>query len=86
MATRAPATVQARAPIWRRPRRTGIVVASVGGGLLAVAPGRLAVAAFSSRLNPAGNSVRGWAAVEDIANELGLGLFSGPRPPIEETS
>lgn len=58
----------------------------VGGGLLAVAPGRLAVAAFSSRLNPAGNSVRGWSAVEDIANELGLGLFSGPRPPIEETS
>jgi glutaminase len=47
----------------------------VGGGLLAVVPGRLAVAAFSPRLNSAGNSVRGWFAVADVMNRLKLGLF-----------
>jgi glutaminase len=47
----------------------------VGGGLLAVVPGRLAVAAFSPKLNSAGNSVRGWSAVADIVNRLKLGLF-----------
>jgi glutaminase len=47
----------------------------VGGGVLAVVPGRLAVAAFSPRLNSAGNSVRGWLAVADVVNRLKLGLF-----------
>lgn len=47
----------------------------VGGGLLAVVPGRLAVAAFSPKLNSAGNSARGWSAVADIVNRLKLGLF-----------
>jgi len=47
----------------------------VGGGVLAVVPGRLAVAAFSPRLNSAGNSVRGWFAVADVVNRLKLGLF-----------
>jgi glutaminase len=47
----------------------------VGGGLLAVVPGRLAVAAFSPKLNAAGNSVRGWFAVADVMNRLKLGLF-----------
>lgn len=56
----------------------------VGGGLLAVAPGRLAVAAFSPKLNRAGNSVRGWAAVEDVVNGLGLGLFGSPPPSAKE--
>ena len=47
----------------------------VAGGVLAVVPGRLAVAAFSPRLNAAGNSVRGWFAVADVVNRLKLGLF-----------
>ncbi len=47
----------------------------VCGGVLAVVPGRLAVAAFSPRLNAAGNSVRGWFAVADVVNRLKLGLF-----------
>jgi len=47
----------------------------VGGGVLAVVPGRLAVAAFSPKLNSAGNSVRGWFAVADVVNRLKLGLF-----------
>lgn len=53
----------------------------VGGGVLAVVPGRLAVAAFSPKLNSAGNSVRGWLAVADVVNRLKLGLFD---PPGEE--
>jgi glutaminase len=41
-------------------------------------PGRLAVGAFSPRLNSDGNSVRGWLAVADIVNRLKLGLFGAP--------
>jgi len=51
----------------------------VGGGVLAVVPGRLAVAAYSPRLNSAGNSVRGWFAVADVVNRLKLGLFDTPE-------
>ncbi len=47
----------------------------VGGGLVAVAPGKLAIAAFSPPLDKAGNSVRGQAAITQIANRLELGLF-----------
>lgn len=48
----------------------------VGGGLVAVVPGRLSIAAFSPRLNPAGNSVRGWNAIRDVVTGLDLGLFA----------
>ena len=47
----------------------------VGGGILAVMPGKLAIAGFSPPLDPVGNSVRGQAAVAKVANELGLNLF-----------
>jgi glutaminase len=47
----------------------------VAGGVLAVVPGRLVVAAFSPRLNAAGNSVRGWLAVAHVVNRLKLSLF-----------
>jgi glutaminase len=49
----------------------------VGGGLLAVAPGKLSIAAFSPPLDKAGNSVRAQAAISQIAKTLGLGLFNG---------
>ena len=39
----------------------------VGGGILAVAPGKLAIAAFSPPLDPAGNSVRAQKAVATVA-------------------
>ncbi|MFE2043798.1 glutaminase A [Streptomyces sp. NPDC059477] len=52
----------------------------VGGGLLAVAPGRLAIAAFSPPLDPVGNSVRGCAAIAQIAHDLGLNLYQSPTP------
>ena len=48
----------------------------VGGGLVAVSPGKLAIAAFSPPLDKAGNSVRAQAAITQIAHSLKLGLFN----------
>ena len=48
----------------------------VGGGLVAVSPGKLAIAAFSPPLDQAGNSVRAQAAITQIAHTLELGLFN----------
>jgi glutaminase len=55
------------------PAKTG-----VGGGIVAVVPGRFAIAAFSPRLNEAGNSVRAQKAIRHIAGKLGVGIF-GPN-------
>jgi glutaminase len=52
----------------------------VGGGILAVAPGKLAIAAFSPPLDEAGNSVRAQAAVASIARALDLNLYVGGSP------
>jgi glutaminase len=56
------------------PSKTG-----VGGGIVSVVPGRFAIAAFSPRLNEAGNSVRAQHAIRYIAGKLGVGIF-GPNP------
>lgn len=47
----------------------------ISGGILAVAPGRGAISAFSPRVDSAGNSVRGQLAIQCIVEELGLDLF-----------
>ena len=47
----------------------------VGGGLLACAPGKLALASYSPPLDVAGNSVRGQKALNRIIAEHGLNLF-----------
>jgi glutaminase len=47
----------------------------VGGGLVAVSPGKLAIAAYSPPLDKAGNSVRAQAAITQIARSLELGLL-----------
>jgi glutaminase len=52
------------------PAKTG-----VGGGIVAVAPGKLALAAFSPRLDQAGNSVRAMRAIAYVSQRLGLGVF-----------
>ena len=52
------------------PAKTG-----VGEGIVAVVPGKMAVAAFSPRLNQAGNNVRAMRAIEYVSERLGLGLF-----------
>jgi glutaminase len=47
----------------------------VGGGVLAIAPGRTALAAFSPPLDEFRNSVRAQAAVANIVKQGRLGLF-----------
>lgn len=48
----------------------------VGGGIIAVVPGKLAIGTFSPPLDQAGNSVRGQLAVEYISKQLGLNIFN----------
>ena len=43
----------------------------VGGGLIAVSPGKFGIAAISPPLDAAGNSVRAQKAITDISNALG---------------
>ena len=51
--------------------RTGLPGKSgVGGGLIAVAPGKFGIAVISPPLDDAGNSVRGQKAIADISNAL----------------
>lgn len=51
---------------------TGLPAKSgVGGGLMAVSPGKFGIAVVSPPLDKAGNSVRGQKAITDISNALG---------------
>lgn len=52
----------------------------VGGGLVAVIPGKLAIAAFSPPLDDAGNSVRAQAAITEIERNIGGNIFKIKRP------
>jgi glutaminase len=47
----------------------------VAGGILAVLPGRMGIAAFSPRLDAQGNSVRGVKACQELSERFGLHLF-----------
>lgn len=60
---------------------TGLPAKSgVGGGILAVSPGKFGIAAISPPLDPAGNSVRAQKAIADISNALG----GNPYAPLPE--
>ncbi|MCP9851210.1 glutaminase A [Cyanobium sp. Morenito 9A2] len=48
----------------------------VGGGILAVVPGRLGIAIYSPPLDSLGNSVRGIAVCNELSGRLGLSLFN----------
>jgi glutaminase len=48
----------------------------VGGGILAVVPGKLAIGVFSPPLDDYGNSVRGQLAAAAIIKELGINPFA----------
>jgi glutaminase len=48
----------------------------VGGGIVAIVPGKFAVGTFSPPLDPAGNSVRGQRAVEALIQKLGGNIFA----------
>ena len=61
--------------------RTGLPGKSgVGGGLIAVSPGKFGIAVVSPPLDEAGNSVRAQKAIADVSNALGGNpLASKPR-------
>jgi glutaminase len=62
--------------------RTGLPAKSgVGGGIIAVQPGRLGIAVFSPRLDPQGNSIRAIAVCRELAADLGLHMFTVAREP-----
>ena len=48
----------------------------ISGGLVAIVPGRLAIAAFSPRVDPKGTSQRGAAAIRTLSATLELATFS----------
>ncbi|WP_105259263.1 glutaminase A [Pseudoalteromonas sp. T1lg88] len=48
----------------------------VGGGIIAIMPGKFAIAAFSPRLDAAGNSVRAQKAIDYIADKAKANIFS----------
>ena len=52
------------------PAKTG-----VGGGIVAVVPGKMAIVGFSPWVNEAGNSVRSRQAIEYISDQLGANVF-----------
>jgi glutaminase len=52
----------------------------VGGGIVAVVPGRYAIAVFSPPLDEAGNSVRAQKAIQSFISELGGNVFLAPQP------
>src|SRR5436190_1015696 len=51
----------------------------VGGGIIAVVPGRMGIAVFSPPLDKAGNSVRAQKTIEYLADVLKLNLFSARK-------
>lgn len=54
----------------------------VGGGILAVVPGRAAIAVWSPGLNRSGTSMLGSRALSMIARRTGWSVFSGKLPEI----
>ena len=60
--------------------RTGLPGQSgVGGGLIAVSPGKFGIAVISPPLDDAGNSVKAQKAIADISNALGGNPYA-PKP------
>jgi glutaminase len=60
--------------------RTGLPAKSgVGGGLIAVSPGKFGIAVISPPLDDAGNSVRAQKAIADISNALGGNPYAGRK-------
>jgi glutaminase len=48
----------------------------IGGGILAVSPGKGGLGVFSPPLDPEGNSVRGGLVAKFMARRMGLDLFA----------
>ncbi|PPS40685.1 glutaminase A [Chroococcidiopsis sp. TS-821] len=61
--------------------RVGLPAKSgVGGGITAVAPGKLGIGTFSPPLDAKGNSTRGIKVCEDLSKDFGLHLFNVAAP------
>ena len=57
--------------------RVGLPAKSgVGGGILAIAPGRASIAVWSPGLSPQGNSLLGTTALEELAHGMGWSVFN----------
>lgn len=56
------------------PAKTG-----VGGGIVAVVPGRMAIVGFAPPLDKFGNSVRAQKAIQHIAEQLDLNIFGSAK-------
>lgn len=54
----------------------------VGGGILTVLPGQLAVAVFSPLLDKRGNSARGIAVCRELSNRYNLHIFNSATPSL----
>jgi len=52
----------------------------VGGGITAIAPGKLGIGTFSPLLDVKGNSVRGIHVCEDLSKDFGLHIFNVANP------
>jgi glutaminase len=64
--------------------KTGLPAKSgVGGGIVAVVPGKGAVAAFSPRLDEAGNSIRAQKAIAYISEQLEINIFAPQSVGVE---
>jgi len=60
---------------------TGLPAKSgVGGGIIAVSPGKFGIAVVSPPLDDAGNSVRAQRAITDISNALGGNPYAAAKP------
>jgi glutaminase len=60
--------------------KTGLPAKSgVGGGIIAVSPGKFGIAVVSPPLDDAGNSVRAQRAIEAISNALGGNPYAAKK-------
>lgn len=57
----------------------------VGGGIVAVVPGKGAIAVFAPRLDEAGNSVKAQKVIEYVVRKLDFNLFSPSSVGLNET-
>ena len=66
--------------------KTGLPAKSgVGGGIIAVVPGKFGIAAISPPLDPAGNSVKAQLAIEEVANALDANPYAA-APAVKAAS
>jgi glutaminase len=64
--------------------RTGLPAKSgVGGGIIAVSPGKFGIAVISPPLDEAGNSIRAQLAIADISNALGGNPYAQFGPAVK---